>query len=310
MRRSIQFFIPVLVVLFSCRDFKMPEGNVWKGVFHLSTKGDQPAEVSFDFQEGTGIIMLPDIIPIPLDLTEVRKKEDSVFFTIGFRSGPGYCKGVIRNDSIHGTMMKEDLDETLFWLASSTDKLSIVDQPKPPKEEPVVIDTYKGSESEQSTRVMLEEALEKYDLEPYMYTKKIMIQDSVIPHSHPVLTMSTRDTSMAHVLSTFIHEQMHWYTLSRSEASDSAITAFKRMYPDVPVALPMGSGSRKGTYLHILVNYLEYHVLIQVLGKEEATEVLKHWEQHHYTWIYSTVMKDYEQIKAVVEKNGLHFEVN
>jgi hypothetical protein len=36
----------------------------------------------------------------------------------------------------------------------------------------------------------------KFDLEPYLYTKKINTQSRIIPHSHPVLTLNTRNAEI------------------------------------------------------------------------------------------------------------------
>ncbi len=306
-KNSLFVLITTITLLFlSCRNAKIPDGNTWKGVFQTSTKGDQKAEVFFDFKKHEGMIMLPDLIPIPLNLKDVTQNKDSVFFTIGFRSGPAWCRGLLANDTLKGIMTKEGVADSYFWLATSVESANIYNQPKPAKDEPVVIETFSGSESENSIKTRLTTILEKYDLEPYIYTKRIMIRDNTIPHSHPVLTLSTRDTTEELILSTFIHEQMHWYSLSRNDTFETLMEEIKAMYPTVPVQLPEGGGSEDGTYLHIAINYLEYKNLKQVLGDEEALKVLEHLKTHHYTWIYKTMENDYEKLEQLFDKHHLH----
>ena len=62
-----------------------------------------------------------------------------------------------------------------------------------------------------SKKNMLRLAIE-HNLEPYLYTKKINIESRVIPHSHPVLTLNTRNAEFSQkILSTWLHEEFHWW---------------------------------------------------------------------------------------------------
>lgn len=299
--------LTMALCLMACESYSQQKEDPWSGVLSLSTKGDQEVEATFDFEKGNGSMSLPQIIPVPLRLSDVKQQGDSIFFSIGFRSGTAYCSATLKGDTIFGFMKKDRIPDSPFWLTQSGKKLSIFDRPKPPADQPIVIRTYSNSETEVNTKKRLEKVLAIYDLEPYLYTKEILIQDRVIPHSHPVLTISTRDSTLNLLLSTFVHEQMHWYSLSKSEPAQMAIQELKRMYPEVPVNLPEGSGSKKGTYLHLLVNYLEYHVLEQLIGTDQAREVIEYWSNHHYTWIYRTILDDEEKIRKVIKAQDLLF---
>ena len=55
-----------------------------------------------------------------------------------------------------------------------------------------------------------------YDLEPFLFTKKINIQSRVIPHSHPILTLNTRNAEFPlKILSTWLHEEFHWFRFQK-----------------------------------------------------------------------------------------------
>src|SRR5688572_7778003 len=90
--------------------------------------------------------------------------------------------------------------------------------PAPPA--PIQIELKKGSPEEVRTRDQLQRLLREHDLERWLFTRKVMIDGSpnLIPHSHPVLTLSTRhlkDDDL--LLSTFVHEQLHWFLTDNQE---------------------------------------------------------------------------------------------
>src|SRR5437016_4838784 len=73
-----------------------------------------------------------------------------------------------------------------------------------------------GSKPESETREQLVRLLKTYDLAKWTFTKSVIIDQESIPHSDPVLTLSTRhlrDDEL--LLSTYIHEQLHWFFVQR-----------------------------------------------------------------------------------------------
>ena len=70
-----------------------------------------------------------------------------------------------------------------------------------------------ASKSEAQTKEQLEVLLQRHDVSKWLFTRKILIEDNVIPHSHPVLTLSTRDRGDV-LLATFVHEQIHWFLVN------------------------------------------------------------------------------------------------
>ena len=299
--------VVIIAVLFfcSCKTPKMEGAVKWEGYFSLP-KGEEKAIAQFDFENNDGVLSLPGIIPVPLNLSEVNQKADSVFFTIGFRSGPAPCKAIMKNDTIRGVMTSSRGGAMPFWLAKTGEVTSFAGQSKPPADAPVVIKTFGGKPEELAIKMRLEALLEKYDLEPYLYTKEVNIQQGTIPHSHPVLTLSTDfKNSDTYLLSVFLHEQMHWYSLAKEYDVEALGNTLFEMYPEVPVDLPEGGGSRMGTYLHILVCYLEYHALSKVIGEEKALEHMQFMTTQHYTWIFKTIIKDRDKLKTLYDKYGL-----
>ena len=158
---------------------------------------------------------------------------------------------------------------------------------------------------------MLSSLFVQYPLSKWQYADVIRIEEGVLPHSHPVLTLSpqTRSTDCLadaeRLLGTYIHEQIHWFLLLEACAKHSkeASAEFRELYPDLPVGPPKGCGSEVSNYLHVQVNYLEYLGLSELLGRTAARRTLERIP--FYTEVYALVLEESEPIGEVMKKHGL-----
>lgn len=163
-----------------------------------------------------------------------------------------------------------------------------------------------GSESERRAAEQIRRILKRHDLARWTFMRTVRIQDGAIPHSHPVLTLNTRNPDRDDiVLAGFIHEQIHWFLEERAEAALGAIDELRASYPRVPSSPPEGARNQFSTYLHLVVNALEYTALRDVLGPAEADSVMKIQAKRIYRWIYRTVLADFDRIHTVLERHGL-----
>jgi hypothetical protein len=163
----------------------------------------------------------------------------------------------------------------------------------------------KNKERELVTKKLLEALLNKYNLSKYFFTKDIIIEALMMPHSHPILTLNTLYLDDENkLLSLFLHEQMHWFEDSLHENGKKAILQFKKIYSDVPVGKNKGVGRNKtSTYEHIIVCFLQFEELSKIIGRETARTTISNMKG--YEWIYEKVFKDYEIIKDILKKNNL-----
>jgi hypothetical protein len=173
------------------------------------------------------------------------------------------------------------------------------------QERPVVEITLHGrTQPEERARVQLHRILHRYDLTPWIYTSHVQIQEGVRAHSHPILTDNPNflddDTRQ---LSIFVHEQFHWYLVGEGEATEHAIEDLRRLYPEVPVGGDQGGRSEYSTYLHLLVGWLEWRAMVQLVGDEAARE--NYAGYRNYRWIYRTVLDDEAAIGEVMNRQGL-----
>jgi hypothetical protein len=160
--------------------------------------------------------------------------------------------------------------------------------------------------AEERMRTVLFSLLAKYDLTGWIFTNAIEVDEMARPHSHPVLTLNTeykQDEIMA--LSEFVHEQLHWFEEEHADSRDRAIDETALFYPNVPSMRPEGVGDETSTRLHLLVCYLEFQAMECFVGNRMARETMTALSQHHYCWVYRTILSDELTIGDIIRKYDL-----
>src|SRR5215470_14982888 len=75
----------------------------------------------------------------------------------------------------------------------------------------ITIELAKNTPREQLAKATLEQVLASYDLKKYTFTRKVVIEQGAINHAFPTLTLNPGFAeSPDQLLSTFLHEQLHW----------------------------------------------------------------------------------------------------
>jgi hypothetical protein len=134
----------------------------------------------------------------------------------------------------------------------------------------------------------------------------------VRPRSHPVLTLNTRHVMNDRLaLSSFVHEQIHWFLTRKSGDVRKAIAAMRNTYPDAPESLAIGgAGTSDSTYLHLIVCHLEYVSMRTLVGADAAAVAMRESIELGqtglgYHWIYQKVLDDHEQLSALIQRHKL-----
>lgn len=173
-------------------------------------------------------------------------------------------------------------------------------------DDPIEVSLKHGSPREQAAKRQLERVLARYRPSRWLFTRRVIIDQDAIPHSHPVLTLNTRHLDDdERLLTVFIHEQIHWFTVSRWDDGDAAIRELQVHYPVVPDRPPEGARDRESTYLHLLVCTLEYEAALELLGAEAGRAVIERASLDIYRWIYRTVLSDAARIRVVLDRYKL-----
>ena len=105
-----------------------------------------------------------------------------------------------------------------------------------------------GSRREVRTERQLRSILAVFPaVSKWVFTREIRIEANVVPHSHPVLTLTTRHLDDdQQLLAAFVHEQLHWGV---KPLDDRLITELERRYPNLPIGPPAGCRTRFSNYL-------------------------------------------------------------
>lgn len=162
-----------------------------------------------------------------------------------------------------------------------------------------------GTKAEAVIANELRNLMRTYSLEPWIITRKILIDKDQIPHSHPVLTIHTRHIGEElELLATFIHEQLHWLEEEPwLEDFRAAMKDLERIFPEVPSSAEGGARDKQSTYRHLLVCDMELQALTTLIGEKAARDTLS--RATHYEWIYGRVLGD-PRIRKVALRHGFN----
>jgi len=157
-------------------------------------------------------------------------------------------------------------------------------------------------------RNMLAALRRRHDLTRYEYTKIVRIMPGGDTVAHPVLTLGNRFADNEDLLlSTYLHEQMHWYLWHLGTPDRDMVAPFYdelvRRYPDAPTELPDGARNYDATYSHLVVNWLEIAATGEFIGRERAFAVAR--AQRSYRWIYRTVVRDWDLLGELYERHDI-----
>jgi hypothetical protein len=146
-----------------------------------------------------------------------------------------------------------------------------------------------NTESERETRQRLLDLFKKYpDLEKWTFTENLVIRDDGFSHSYPELTLATNQLVARNdqeFISIYVHENLHVFLSLHPKNFYATIADLRISYPNVPIGrvngVHLGGRDEESTYIHLIVGYLEYMAMMQLFGKESATEILRNHDYLH-----------------------------
>ncbi len=173
--------------------------------------------------------------------------------------------------------------------------------------DPLSIQLARPTPREMQTAQTLKQVLSSYDLKKYTFAREVVIEERAMNHAFPVLTLNARFAdSPDELLSSFVHEQLHWYLREHDTQQKAAIAELRQMYPNAPVGLPEGADTAYSTYGHLVDCYLEIQADRELIGPKRTDDVIKN--KPWYTWIYKTILRDEDKIRGVVQEHNLEIK--
>lgn len=138
------------------------------------------------------------------------------------------------------------------------------------------------------TRDELLELIATYDLSGLQWTDLVLVENWVVPHSHPLLTMNTRTTG-DDLLAAYLHEQLHWW-VDAQPGTAGAVDATRADWPTVPDSSEGGAKDEHSTREHLILCNLEHRALLALIGEDRADTVLRRQTTDVvYPWVYSQI---------------------
>ena len=123
-------------------------------------------------------------------------------------------------------------------------------------EDAISIRPSRNTQLEKQTAQLLKPLAASFDLSKYLLTRKVIIQEDATDHPFPELTLNTRFVKAPdHLLSSFLHEQLHWCLHEHPTQTEDAVKLLHRFYPRVPIGENEGARSVRSTYVDLLVCY-------------------------------------------------------
>lgn len=201
--------------------------------------------------------------------------------------------------------MRQPMNVLMLFLILVTPTLAGVQDIQDGSNDVIWIGLANGSEPEAIMANELRDLMRAHDTRPWILTRKVLIDAQQIPHSHPVLTIHTRHIGdELALLSTFIHEQLHWLEEKPwLDEFQAAMADLERLFPVVPSSAEGGGRDRQSTYRHLLVCDMELQALTTLLGRTAAREMLA--QITHYEWIYDKVLND-PRVREVTLSHGFN----
>jgi hypothetical protein len=180
-----------------------------------------------------------------------------------------------------------------------------------PSEFRIDIDLDHAQREADRVRDMLAALRRRHDLARYEYTSIVRIVPGGDTFAQPVLTLGNRFADSEDLLlSTYLHEQMHWYLWHLGTPERDMVAPFMdelvRRYPDAPIDLANGGArSYEATYSHLVVNWLEIATTSEFIGRERAIAVANAQRRRSYGWLYDTVVRDWDLLGELYERHDI-----
>ena len=167
-----------------------------------------------------------------------------------------------------------------------------------------------GSEAEQRVHALLLHVLQQYDLQPWLFTRKVNIDETAetnfasLKNGEPQITLRTGFRSVYGLVSLFIHEQLHIYLLRHQLQVNQAVEDLRVIYPTVPVGGSDGAMTEKSTYEHLLLCTLERDAVKAILG-DDLGQKLKPLGYH---FIYGEVEQNGQRLRRIIRDHQLELQ--
>jgi len=163
------------------------------------------------------------------------------------------------------------------------------------------------SKAEEDVGRRLCDLFERYPLARWTFTDRVVIAEGATPCSHPVMTLSTGYPHDIALLCSYLHEQLHWWSVTcpgaTADREGRVVEILRSRYQALPVDRPEGCGSERSNLVHLHVCWLELEVLAHLFGWRWAERRAQ--QVPFYRSIYRAVAEDRDELRTLFVPAGM-----
>jgi hypothetical protein len=151
---------------------------------------------------------------------------------------------------------------------------------------------------------LLEELCRRYDLAPFVFTRRVRIEPGGSAAPTPILTLGTASVGdPPRFLAEFLAQQMDWYLRARAEAAAAAAAALAAAYPDFWPQNQALAPNAAALYRRLAAAWLELRAMERFLDRDDAEDALRSHDEARP--VYRLMLRHRGAIGAIIEAHGL-----
>jgi hypothetical protein len=162
--------------------------------------------------------------------------------------------------------------------------------------------TEQSTKAEIETMRLLKSFILQYNLDPWIKTRQICIQQGARSMSNPLTLHTSYNDRPMMLLATFLHEQMHKLESLFEADFKGAMREVQAWCP--PECLdPSVCGNLKAAYGHFIVIFFEIDALKRLLGLPQTLDIIR--QKEHNQWIYQKVQDNTDHLRSIYRRYHL-----
>lgn len=151
---------------------------------------------------------------------------------------------------------------------------------------------------------LLDSLCARYDLGPFVFTRRVRIEAGCVATARPILTLGTGSIEdPPRFLAEFLFLQMHWFLDAREEAAGKAAAALALSFPDFYDQNRGLARHETALFRMVVAAWLELQAMLRFFDLEDAEDVLHSHDAARS--VYRLVLRHRAGVGKIVNEHGL-----
>jgi hypothetical protein len=151
---------------------------------------------------------------------------------------------------------------------------------------------------------LLDSLCARYDLTPFVFTRRIRIDPGGAARARPVLTLGTGSIGdPPRFLAEFLGQQMEWFLAARDAAMGEAAAALAAAFPDFHEQNSALAANPVALFRMVAAAWLELQAMLRFFDAEDAEDALRGHDEARP--VYRLVLRHRAAVGEIMEAHGL-----